>query len=90
MNFPAGHVAMPNELLLSGMSGPKLVQPPEQPTAIGPRMTDAALFRLADNLATLMESFANEEEKPGGVTPSLREYVELLTLQVEREIMRRM
>lgn len=89
MDFAGGSVPLPGALTLSGMSGPTRVHAPEQPASMA-RMSDRALARLADNLATLMEQMATDERKPGGVSPSLREYVELLELQVTTELMRRM
>lgn len=86
MTFPGGTITLPSQLLSTNMSGPTRVHPPEPPIGLT-RITDAALMRLADNLATLMEEHA---AKPGGVTPGLRDYIDLLTLQVEQEIMRRM
>lgn len=86
MIFPGGTVSIPTRLLNPGLSGRAQVHPPEPPIGLT-RITDAALMRLAENLATLMEEHS---AKPGGVTPGLRDYIDLLTLQVEQEVMRRM
>lgn len=88
MNFPSGErVSLPPRLLNPGLSGSRQVHPPEPPVSLS-RINDAALMRLGEDLAKLMEGFASEE-KQGGLSPSLREYVELLEMQVTEEVLRR-
>lgn len=84
MTFPGGTISLPTTLLNPGKSGAMQVHPPEQPTGFA-RMSDAALFKLADNLATMLET-----ETPETMAPALREYIDLLSMQVAGEMMRRM
>ena len=86
MNFPAGEVSLPTTLLSTNMSGPARIAPAEQPTPYA-RLSDAALERLAENLAGELEKL---DAKPGGLTPSVADYYALLQMQVAGEMMRRM
>lgn len=87
MQFPSGEqVALPSTLLNPGKSGPTQVHAPEQPTPYA-RLSDAQLERLAENLAGELEQL---DAKPGGLTPSVADYYELLQMQVAGEMMRRM
>lgn len=83
MTFPGGTVTIPGVLLLSGRSGPTQVHPPEQYQPIA-RMSDAALLAFADSMATLFET-----ETRGATDQRLVDYIDLLSLQCSREIMRR-
>ncbi len=84
MNFPSGiNVSIPGQLLLSGKSGPKQLQAPEQPVPLA-RMTDSQLLTFADEMLQIMA------EGPDESAPELNDYIELLCLQVQREIMSRM
>lgn len=84
MTFPGGHVALDMPLLASGRSGSTQVTPPEQPVPLT-RMSDDALFRFAEDLATLLAT-----EERDDANPQLADYIDLLCVQVEREFMRRM
>lgn len=86
MNFPGGSVAIDMPLLASGKSGTAQVQPPEQPVQLS-RMTDAQLMRFAAEMIALLES---ESRGDGESDSRLVEYIDLLAIQCEREIMRRM
>lgn len=86
MNFAGGTVPLPSDLTCSGLSGTTQVAPPEQPAPLS-RMTDRALFRLADNLAALVE--AEVVASGENVSEQLVEYCELLMSQCEAELMRR-
>lgn len=84
MNFPSGiPVQIPGELLFSGKSGVQQVKPPEQPVPLS-RMTDAQLMTFAADMIALLESESRDESDA-----RLVEYIDLLALQCEREIMRR-
>lgn len=89
MTFPGGECSLPPTLLSSGMSGAQHIHAPEAPANYA-KLTDAALLRLADNLAAFMEEHAREADQGGGMTPGLRDYTDLLWMQVTRELMRRM
>lgn len=89
MTFPGGSVSLPSTLLSTGMSGPQRVHAPEAPDSYA-KLTDAALERLAENLMAFMEEHAREADQGGGLTPGLRDYTDLLWMQVTRELMRRM
>lgn len=84
MKFPGGHTALPPQLLASGKSGPAQVSEPEKPVPLT-RMSDAALARFADDLTTLLETESRDD-----MDPRLADYIDLLCIQVEREVMRRM
>jgi hypothetical protein len=84
VNFPSGiPVTIPGELLLSGRSGAAQVTAPEQPVPLS-RMTDEQLTRFAADMIALLESESRDESDT-----RLVEYIDLLSLQCEREIMRR-
>ena len=84
MNFPSGiPVSLPDELLLSGKSGVHQIAPAEQPVPLS-RMTDDQLMTFAADMIALLESESRDESDP-----RLVEYIDLLSLQCEREIMRR-
>jgi hypothetical protein len=84
MMFPGGSVSLPSELLASGRSGSAQVELPEKPVSLS-RMSDDALFRFAEDMATLLAT-----EDRDGVDSRLADYIDLLCVQVEREVMRRM
>lgn len=83
MNFPGGTVTIPGQLLLSGKSGPTQLTAPKQHVPLT-RMSDSALLTFADEMLQIMA------EGPDTATPELCDYLQLLCLQVEREIMERM
>lgn len=83
MRFPGGDAPIPSELLSSGKSGSQQVAAPEKPVPLT-RMSDAALFRLGDELATLLETEVMEDTEA-----ELVEYIDLLVTQVEQELLRR-
>jgi hypothetical protein len=83
MNFPGGAVSLPDEMLLSGKSGVHQITPPERFEPLA-RMSDAALEKLSDDLLKLLES----ETRAGG-DERLADYIDLLSLQCMREVMRR-
>lgn len=87
MNFPGGHCPLEMPLLatgLTGINGPQ-VQPAEEYLPLR-RMSDAALFTFAADMANLLavESCSYEP-----VDSRLQDYISLLSLQCEREIMER-
>lgn len=84
MNFPGGACRLPAELLASGKSGPRQIAAPEQPVPLT-RMSDRALFKFADELATLLETESRDD-----ASPQLVDYIDLLTTQVEQELLRRL
>jgi hypothetical protein len=83
MNFPGGNVALPDSLLASGKSGQSQVDAPEQPVPLS-RMSDAALMAFATDMIALLESESRDESDP-----RLVDYINMLSLQCEREIMSR-
>lgn len=83
--FPGGNVSLPDELLLSGKSGTRQILTPEQPVPLS-RMTDAQLFRFASSMVVLLESEWSRDDEDTRLT----DYINLLSIQCEREIMRRM
>jgi len=84
MLFPGGEVRLPQELLASGKSGPRQIAAPEQPVPLT-RMSDRALFQLADELATLLETESRDD-----ADSRLVDYIDLLVTQVEQELLARM
>jgi hypothetical protein len=83
VTFAGGEVTLPDELLLSGKSGSRQVSPPERFEPLA-RMSDAALEKLSNDLLTLLES----ETRTDG-DERLADYIDLLSLQCMREVMRR-
>lgn len=84
MIFPSGlAVSLPDELLASGKSGVHQIVEPERFEPLA-RMSDAALERLADDMLKLLESESRTDEDP-----RLQGYIDLLSLQCMREVMRR-
>lgn len=73
-------MALPDELLLSGKSGPCQITQPERFEPLV-RMSDSALEKLADDLLKLLES-----ETRGGGDERLSDYIDLLSLQCMREL----
>lgn len=86
MIFPSGiDVPLPDALTCNGTSGAQQLWPAEQPRALD-KLTDEQLFRLAEDLETLITS---ELEADGDEPSSLTDYIALLSAQVQGEMLRR-